>query len=400
MKRITALAQMVPLILALCTGPITPTAAAETPLISGIRATASPTGLRLIIDIDPVPAFTIFTLNGPDRLVIDFPVVRWQLADRVDISADGISAVRHGLFRYDRSRLILDLASPLAVERAYTKPPGGTEPGRLIVDLVPSTRVAFDIASGPPEVARWQGRAPPGPAPRGGDIVVAIDPGHGGVDPGTSSGGFVEKVLVLEFAHRLAAEIDARDGLTAYLIRDRDEFVPLAERIARAHAARANLLISLHADSVQAGVANGMSVYTLSQQGTDAAADLFASRENRADVLAGADLFGETDGLTRLLVELAQRGTDDESRKLAAALIETIGHAVPLLGSRPLRSGNFRVLKAPDLPSVLIELGFLDSPKDQERLGNPDWQARAVKGVVDGIVSWRKVASPGFLAPR
>lgn len=373
---------------------------AGVPVISGLRHVAAEGTLRLILDVDPALAFTIFTLSGPDRLVVDFPVVRWRMAGQTVTDAPQIEAVRHGLFRHDRSRLILDLAAPLRIERAHTLQPRGAEPGRLVIDLAPTTREAFDAAAGAPEAARWHGDSPARPEPGAGSLIVAIDPGHGGMDPGARAGGLVEKTVVLSFARRLAAEIEARAGLTAYLIRKDDEFLPLAERIARAHHARAHLLISIHADSVKAGVADGMSVYILSRTGTDQIADLLAARENRADVLGGADLFGESDTLTRLLVDLARRGTADESRKLADALVTALGAAVPLLKSRPLRQGDFRVLKAPDLPSVLIELGFLDSPEDQRRLADPDWQARAAAGLVDGIVAWRRAASPGFVAPR
>ena len=148
------------------------------------------------------------------------------------------------------------------------------------------------------------------------------------------------------------------------------------------------------------GTADGVSIYTLSQEGTDQAAERFAERENRADILGGADLYGESDTLTRLLVELAQRGTDDESLKLGAAMIGALKGKVSMLRTRPLRRGNFRVLKAPDMPSILLELGFLNSPRDRERLTDPEWRNRAAAGIVEGLSAWKESASPGFVAPK
>ena len=368
------------------------------PEITAVRYSVSHGALRIFLDIDKVPPFTVFTAVHPDRLIVDFPPIRWKIAEEMQ-TAD-VTAMRYGLFRQDRSRLIFDLTRPLRVEQVFSKPPSGSEPARLVIDLAATTRADFEKRAGAPEAARWTDQREPESPRNDGALIIAIDPGHGGVDPGASGGDLIEKVVVLEFAERFAAAINARDGLAAFLTRDSDEFVPLAERIARAHAARASVFISIHADSVEAGSANGMSVYTLSDEASDQAADLFAARENRSDVLGGADLFGESDALTRLLVELAQRGTDDESSKLARSLVKQLDRNVELLRSRPLRSGNFRVLKAPDLPSVLVELGFLDNATDRKRLVDPVWQERAARGLVEGIAAWRKIASPGFIQPR
>lgn len=376
-----------------------PVPAQETPVATGIRHAELDQGVRLILDVTPVPVFTLFTVDQPDRLIMDFPVIDWSF-DGEEIDVPDVDAVRFGLFRQGRSRLVLALSRPMRVERAFTKPPQGREPGRLIVDLVYTSREDFDASAGAPENARWRGTGTRPALPANGDVVIALDPGHGGIDPGASAGRLKEKAVVLEFALKLAEMIDQTPGFTAVLTRDKDEFVPLAERVRRAHAAGANVLISIHADSVEAGVADGMSIYTLSEKGTDSAAEALAARENRSDILAGADLFGESDELTKLLVELAQRGTQDESRKLSRALVITLGRRVQLLRSRPNRRANFRVLKAPDIPSVLLELGFLDSPTDRARLTDPAWQAKASEAVVAGLRMWREVASKGFLTPR
>jgi N-acetylmuramoyl-L-alanine amidase len=189
-------------------------------------------------------------------------------------------------------------------------------------------------------------------------------------------------------------------GFQAALTRRDDRFVPLRGRVRMAHAAGAHLMLSLHTDTLESGEAEGASLYTLSREGTDDAADAFAERENRADILAGADLSGAEDDVTRLLIALARRGTEAESVKLAETLVDALRGTTRLLDTRPHRRGNFFVLKAPDLPSVLIELGFLSSPADRARLADPDWNARMADALAQGVADWAKLASPGFLAPR
>lgn len=375
-------------------------ASERVPSVTAVRHGVHGERVRLMLEVSPEPAFALFTLTAPDRLVLDFPALDWRAGENIE-PGPYVGEIRHGLFRADRARVVMDLVRPVRVERAFTQPPVGGEPGRLVIDLSPTTREAFDAAAGAPEQARWRGGVPPAaPDAVPGELIVAIDPGHGGIDPGAREGGLTEKTLVLDFSRRLAAALEALPGLRGYLTRDEDVFVPLAERVARAHRAGANLMISVHADVLERGRARGVSAYTLSEEGTDDAANALAARENRSDVLAGADLGGEADDLTRLLVELAQRGTKVESAKLAAAVLETVSAGTEVLRTRPHRQANFRVLKAPDMPSILLELGFLDDPQDQVRLGDPAALDALAGAVAAGIARWRERASPGFLTPR
>lgn len=375
--------------------------ASDVPVVSGMSYGVHQDRIRLILDVSSEPGFAAFTLSDPDRLVIDLPELEWKIpaADQ-EGPAPYIKAIRYGLFRRDRARIVMDLTRPVRVERIFTQPPRGNEPARLVVDLSPASREAFNARAGLPEKARWRDDGAFDVDRSEGDIVVAIDPGHGGIDPGANAGRLIEKNIVLEFARVLARELEGREGFAPVLVRDADVFVPLSERVARAHAAGANLLLSIHADAVQQGIANGLSVYTLSEKGSDDAAEGLAARENRADVIAGADLGGETDDLTRLLVELAQRGTQVESLKLAQAVVGSLGEGLELLRTRPMRQANFRVLKAPDIPSILLELGFLNSKRDQKRLSDPEWHKTAARAVADGIERWISKASPGFLRPK
>ena len=375
--------------------------AQDVPAVSGLRHGTYEDRVRLTLDIAPETAFSIFTLNEPDRLVIDFPALEWQVPPEMLKNIPYVETLRYGLFQRNRARLVAMLTAPVRVERAFTIPPGGSEPGRLVIDLAPVSRAIFDDTAGWPELARWRDGGPPAvPVEAEGRAVVVIDPGHGGPDPGATANGVTEKAVVLDFSKRLAAIINDHPDFVAVLTREKDEFVPLAERVARAHQARANLMISVHADTLLTGVARGFSIYTLSEKGTDDASEALARRENRADLLAGADLGGDSDDITQLLIELAQRGTSVESVKLAEAVILEVAEDVEVLRTKPHRQANFRVLKAPDIPSILLELGFLNSARDRERLTDPVWQDRAARAVMQGIERWTASASPGFLSPR
>jgi N-acetylmuramoyl-L-alanine amidase len=240
----------------------------------------------------------------------------------------------------------------------------------------------------------------PASAAPAGEVVVAIDAGHGGIDPGASAAGLAEKRVVLAFARRLAAHIDRVPGLRAFLIRADDSFLTLGQRIRRARDGGANLIVSLHADTTREGRAEGAHVYTLSRDGTDEAAIELAERENRADVIGGVALAGEADDLAALLIDLAQRGTGDEAEKLAAAVLEAMAGSVTLLPTEPHRRANFRVLKAPEIPSILVELGYLSNAGDRRRMASEEWLERMAAALARGIHHWTGIASPGFLAPN
>jgi N-acetylmuramoyl-L-alanine amidase len=233
-----------------------------------------------------------------------------------------------------------------------------------------------------------------------GDIVIAIDAGHGGIDPGASAEGVTEKQVVLEFARRLAVHIDRVPGLHALLIRSDDSFLTLSQRIRRARRGGANLIVSLHADTTHEGRAEGAHVYTLSREGTDEAAIELARRENRADVIGGIALSGEPDDLAMLLVDLAQRGTGDEAEKLATTMLEAMGKSVTLLPTQPHRRANFRVLKAPEIPSILVELGYLSNAGDRRRMAAEEWRERMAAALARGIHRWTAIAGAGFLTPK
>ena len=220
-------------------------------------------------------------------------------------------------------------------------------------------------------------------------FVIVIDPGHGGRDPGAQVGEINEADLMLVYARSLREAL-LRAGIeSVVLTRVNDGSVPLARRITVAHEARADMLISLHADILEEGRARGTTVYTLSNAASDAAAAMLAERHERDDLIAGVDLSEQEDGVVQALMALAQTETGPRSRALADHIVEALQTAVPYVNSNPRRSAAFSVLKAPDVPSVLVELGFLSDPKDLENLLSPVWREKAVDALVAAILTWR-----------
>jgi len=355
-------------------------------------------GVVLTLELSSPAPFTFFTLDAPRRLVIDYASSTGEGPDELPDLAPPLGEPRFGLFRPDRARVVVPLAQPMQVSRAAAR----AGAAGIEITLVPVPPDVFAARAGWPAGARWEDAASPRDPVLPGDarLVVAIDPGHGGIDPGAMSDGVMEKDVVLAFAQRLARHLEASGGVRAVLTRERDIFLPLGERVRIAQRAGAHVFISLHADIVIEGEAAGVSVYTLAPEASDAAAAELAERENRADVLAGAEAAGVEDDVARVLIELAQRGSMAEAERLAKATLAMLRSEVELLRSRPHRRADFRVLKAPGIPSILIELGFLTSPVDRARIVTPAWQEMAAGGVARGVLDWAGETAPAWRAPR
>jgi N-acetylmuramoyl-L-alanine amidase len=232
--------------------------------------------------------------------------------------------------------------------------------------------------------------------------VVVIDPGHGGIDAGTTGiDGTKEKDVVLDEAKRLAKALTRR-GYVVHLTRDSDIYIPLRERVAIARSYDADLFISLHADSNPSTQIAGASVYTLSEHGSDAEAAALASKENQSDIIAGVDLSGQDDTVSHILIDLAQRDTINRSNRFASVLVSELPRATDVVHRQPHRSAGFAVLKAPDVPAVLIELGYLSNRGDCSQLGDARWRdavARSIATAVDRqFTPDQRVAGGGALA--
>ncbi len=355
---------------------------------------------RLEIDLTNRPSFRVFTLDDPKRIVVDFPEIDWRLdAPRPGQAMQLIEGVRFGLVRPGASRLVVDLKRAATVVEAFTAEGDGRSSARFVMVMHPETDEVFSAGAGWPdaeETASETTRPVPVTRPKRA-VVVAIDAGHGGRDAGASSGRVIEKELVMQYALELAAAVEARPGYRAFLVREGDEFLRLRTRVQRARRAGADLLISIHADALETGVASGASVYTLSDEASDAEAAALVTSHNRADVIDGVSLDAEEGDVTSILVNLARRTTDTASVGLGEALVAQLKVQSTVLRGRALQSAGFRVLKAPDVPSVLVELGFLNSARERARLTSEEGRTALVRALADGVHDWvLKQESPRY----
>lgn len=334
-------------------------------------------------------AFRVFSVEDPMRVIVDLPGLHWPkdaaIARGGLIAGDGgglIAAARVGAPRPGSTRIVLELAEPARIERALGE--AAADGHRISVSLARATEAEFAADAGWPEGARAASAVPPRAAD---EVLIAIDPGHGGVDPGALAPGATEKDLVLAYARALKTRIDARPGFRAALTRESDHFMSLRDRVRFAQAARADAFLSIHADALETGSAFGASVYTLSEAASDAeAAALVGSR--RASELAGAPLDAEEDDVARVLVDLARRRTDRRSSALGASLAAALSRESEVLSGRALRGAGFRVLKAPDVPSALIEIGFLSSAEDLDRLLSPQGRDALTRTIAEAVFAW------------
>ncbi|WP_300549399.1 N-acetylmuramoyl-L-alanine amidase [Roseovarius sp.] len=355
-------------------------------------------GLELHLSLSQGVPYRVFTLDDPARLVLDFREIDWQGLSGAEFTrAERATGVRVGQIRPGWSRMVIDLAGPHVLDSAGLAVERVTGAGDLHVVLGAPDAEAFAAQAGTPDLPGWDLPDPEGAlvAPRRrvpgeGPLFVVLDPGHGGIDPGAQVGGVTEKDLMLQFALELK-EVLLRDGrFDVVLTRDADEFVPLERRVALAHQGRADVFLSLHADALSGARAHGASVYTLSDSASDEASAALAERHNRADILAGVDLSGKDDVVADVLIDLARQETQPRAERLAKAVLATFkAQDLPLL-SRPGRHAGFSVLKAPDIPSVLLELGFLSSPRDLENLRDAAWRARMAGALRDAMLVWRR----------
>lgn len=338
--------------------------------------------------------FRVFTLDQPARLVMDFKSVDWSGVSASDLITQNsvISAVRFGAFQPGWSRLVADLTEPVLPDDVALSVDPRTGEAVLSMSLDKVAEDEFARVAGAPQSAQWQEKpVETGLTPVMDDrFVVVLDPGHGGIDPGAEREGLTEKELMLDVALELRAVLAQRGEIEIVMTRDRDMFVSLDRRVAIAHRAGADMFLSLHADALSQGGARGATVYTLSGEASDKATAHLAARHNRADVLAGLDLTTSDDQVTRVLLDIARLETEPRSEALALSLVAGMTDAGGPMNRRPLRQAGFAVLKSADIPSVLVEVGFLSSKRDLENLRNPEWRSGMVAGIARAILDWRE----------
>jgi N-acetylmuramoyl-L-alanine amidase len=368
----------------------------ELPVATDARLGGDEARTRFVIDLTQRVDISAFTLADPYRVVIDLPQVIFQLPAKIGETGRGlVKAFRFGLVMPGGSRVVLDTTGPARVDTAFVIEPAEGQPARLVLDLVAVDRDTFlrNIAlENRPKRTEPPIRPERDAKDKDGDSrpLIVLDPGHGGIDSGTiAPTGDTEKTIVLEFAHELRQKLEKTGKYRVMMTRSDDRFVPLAERVQLARLHQAALFLSIHADALahRDSEARGASIYTLSETASDGEAARLAEAENRADVIAGVDLSAEPNDVADILIDLAHRETKAFSANLAHALVKELKLS-SRLHKHPLKSAGFRVLKAPDVPSALIELGYVSSSQDLKYLLSDTWRSHATDSIVQAIATY------------
>jgi N-acetylmuramoyl-L-alanine amidase len=371
--------------------PMPAPATDSAPLATDVRLGGDEAQTRFIMDLSQKIDLHVFTLADPYRIVLDIPQVTFRLPQKAGETGRGlIKAFRFGLVMPGGSRIVFDLVKPARVERAFVIDAANGAPARLVLDLAATDRESFmHKVAAEEKASNAQPATPHEPQATTADSrpLVVLDPGHGGIDTGTKGpGGEEEKDIVLDFAKRLRGQIEALGKYRVLMTRSDDTFIPLADRVRIARDAGASLFISIHADwlSRKEGDAQGATIYTLSETASDPAAARLAEEENRADVIAGVDLKDEPDDVAGILIDLAQRETKTFSLQFAHKL-EGAMKSATRMHKEPLKSAGFRVLRAPDVPSVLVELGYVSNKDDLQSLLSDTWRDRTADSMATAI---------------
>ena len=396
---------------------------------------------RFIADMDRPVSYSVYVISDPYRVVVDLPDVRFAMPASMGEAARGlIREFRFGQISPGKSRIVIETTGPVLIEKSFVLNAANGEPARMVVDIVqtdertfarvkaneqPATAEAprIEPASAPspaadslaalmaregiaqddtarvvpkPRPKPLQQRAalsepatdtaiPAAPAPAARPVVV-IDPGHGGIDGGTvSASGVAEKDVVLDFARELHKALERTGRYEVHMTRNDDTFISLGKRVRIARGHKADLFIAIHADSLRQRNVRGATVYTLSEKASDAEAAALAEKENAADFIGGINLGEDIDEeVSGILMDLALRETKNHSIYFARRVVKSLGPITPL-NNRPMRSAGFKVLKAPDVPSVLLELGYLSNRHDEKNLVSGKWRQKAASAVSDAI---------------
>jgi N-acetylmuramoyl-L-alanine amidase len=392
----SALAQQAPV----ATPPATPPT--TLPEVLDARVSTTPERARLVLDLSGQTQFAIASLESPNRIAIDVKATGLDFTEMSPVAGTGlVSSYTVEIAEAGRVRTELVLSETAQVQQAYILDPFADQPARLVVDIIPATsdqfraNVARDLAASQAAaqaVAQVPDETPT--VPGGSNIesttrpLVVIDPGHGGIDSGARSpGGVMEKNLVLSFAKRLQEILVESGRFDVALTREGDSFLKLEDRVNLARANKADLFISIHADSFQDPEIRGLSVYTRDENATDSLDKVLAEHENKADIIAGLAPPEMANSVVDLLVDLMRREMRRESYMAAQAIVHQLEPSVELR-KFPVRQANFFVLQAPDVPSILVELGFLSNVDDIANLKTSDWQDRTAEAIARGISTY------------
>jgi N-acetylmuramoyl-L-alanine amidase len=389
------------------------------PIASDARLAGDGKQTRFILDLNQAISVHAFPLADPYRIVVDIPQVSFHLAPGIGTAGRGlIKAFRYGLVMPGGSRIVFDLTAPAKIAHVLMLEAANGQPPRLVLELEEVDRTTFvqQLASeNRPELrpAIAEPRAPSlpvstvpakldeplaPPSPPDRRPVIVIDAGHGGPDNGTQWDGASEKTLVLAFALALRDRIEKSGKYRVVMTRTDDTFIPLDDRVKIARSQSASLFVSIHADALprREGDAQGATIYTLSDRASDAEAERLAEAENKADAIGGVNLTEEPTEVADILIDLAQRETRAFSNRFAHLLMTEMKTATRM-HKNPLKSAGFRVLKAPDVPSVLVELGYVSNKDDLEHLVSENWRSRTVGSVAHAIDAFfaKRLATAG-----
>jgi N-acetylmuramoyl-L-alanine amidase len=379
------------------------------PIASDARLAGDAKQTRFVLDLDKPIQFRAFALADPYRVVLDLPQVSFKLGAGTGVAGRGlVKAFRYGLVMPGGSRIVFDLTGPAKIAKSYVLEAANGQPPRLVLEFEEVDRTAFVQLLAPenrpelrPAIADANaGAANAGVAQPDASIVTAstqppdkrpvivIDPGHGGVDNGTQAGGgdIMEKNLVLGFGLALRDKIEKSGKYRVVMTRTDDTFIPLNERVKIARNESASLFVSIHADALPRGEgdAQGATIYTLADKASDAEAERLADAENKSDAIGGVNLTDEPTEVADILIDLVQRETRTFSNRFARTLMGEMKNTVRM-HKHPLKSAGFRVLKAPDVPSVLVELGYVSNKGDLEHLVSENWRNKTVGSMAQAI---------------
>jgi N-acetylmuramoyl-L-alanine amidase len=390
-----------------------PAAVSNFPVASDVRLAGDVKQTRFVLDLDKSIQFRAFALADPYRVVVDLPQISFNLGAGAGTAGRGlIKAFRYGLVMPGGSRIVFDLTGPAKIAKSYVLEAANGQPPRLVLELEEVDRTSFvqslaaesrpelrpaiaDADAAVPAEASTAPKPAAAPDPR---PVVVIDPGHGGIDNGTQASGTMEKELVLGFGLALRDRIEKSGKYRVVMTRTDDTFIPLADRVKAARNQSAALFVSIHADALPRGEgdAQGATIYTLSDKASDAEAERLAEAENKADAIGGVNLTEEPTEVADILIDLAQRETRTFSNRFARLLMGEMKTSVRM-HKHPLKSAGFKVLKAPDVPSVLIELGYVSNKGDLEHLVSENWRSRTVGSMAQAIDAFfaKRLATAG-----
>ena len=393
---------------------------------------------RVVIELSDAAKFKTYTMEGPNRIIVDLPNFKWKVGTIQKPVTSAITDIRHGPIGSDAARIVLETSGKALIASSFLLPSNDKQPNRIVIDFGSTAATARAIADKDarphsastvqnlaaqlpipvhqkmngakpalkitktkdmdvsaiaaqsqelPEASNSDIDTPPVTKRNGQKPLIIIDPGHGGQDPGAhAANGNYEKSIVLAVGLELKKTLEDSGQYRVQMTRDRDIFIPLKDRVKFARRNGGDLFVSLHADSMPDSTVTGASVYTLSDTASDKEAEKLAERENKSDAIAGVNLANQDSDVANILIDLASRDTMNQSRYLANTVVSTMpSTGVNMLSRQPHRSAGFAVLKAMDIPSILVEMGYLTNLGESNRLSSREYRAKIAQGLKKSI---------------